>query len=41
MDFNRDYCSRLNLSTERFIKSMQTDLENGKMSNNKYRLSFV
>jgi hypothetical protein len=41
LDFNRDYCSRLNLSTERFIKSIQTDLENGKMSNNKYRLPFV
>ena len=40
LDFNRDYCSRLNLSTERFIKSIQSDLENGKLNNNKYRLPF-
>ena len=30
----------MNHNTERLIKSLHTDLENGKMSNNRSRLSF-
>jgi len=41
VDFNRDYCARMNHNTERLIKSLHTDIENGKMTNNRSRLSFV
>lgn len=40
LGFNTDYCLRLNLATERFIKCIQIDLDKGKLSNNKYRLPF-
>lgn len=41
VEFNRDYCQRMNMTTERLIKNLHTDIENGKMSSNKSRLSFV
>ena len=41
LDFNSDYCSRLNQNSEKLTKYLQGDFENGKISSNKYRLSYT
>ena len=41
LDFNSDYCSRLNQNSEKLAKYLQGDFENGKISSSKYRLSYT
>ena len=41
LDFNSDYCSRLNQNSEKLAKYFQGDFENGKISSSKYRLSYT
>ena len=40
LDFNHDYCQRMNQVLEKLVKILQSDFENGRVQGGKYRLSF-